>query len=183
MNDENSGKFSLRNTLKLAILIIAVMLLCYALNYYTDKQVIKAEISDEEIVVGVHVKGEVKASGYYELSYGQRVKDAIEKAGGCTEEADINAVNLAEKLRDGDEIIIPSKNKQPENISDGKVNINSANIYELMSIDGIGESIAKQIVSYREKNGSFKRITDLKNINGIGASKFNKIKENIKVSD
>ena len=136
------------------------------------------------VVVGIHVKGEVKAPGYYELEYGSRVKDAIDAAGGAGENADDDGVNLAEKLRDGQEVTVPSK-AAAENkpVSDGKVNINTANVYELCSLDGIGETLAKDIIAYRETKGAFKKTTDLKKIPGIGAGKFNKIKDRVKVGD
>ncbi len=140
---------------------------------------------EENIIVGVHVKGAVKNPGYYELSYGTRIKDAIESAGGANKEADIEKINLAQKLRDGEEIIVPYKeieNKTPEEkVSEGKININVASSEQLCSLEGIGEETAAKIIDYRKKNGKFSSVDELKNVSGIGNAKFEKIENSITV--
>lgn len=121
--------------------------------------------------------------------------DAIEKAGGQTEQASLKNVNLAYQLEDGQKIYIPNINDtETEIIDDGAsgvvddatikqtvVNINKADEKELQSLNGIGESLATSIVQYRKENGNFETIEDLKNVPGIGDSKFENIKEYIKV--
>ena len=119
--------------------------------------------------------------------------DAIEKAGGQTEEANLKNVNLAYELEDGQKIYIPNKSEENTNeiTDDGvteidskendTININKANEKELQELNGIGESLASSIIKYREDNGKFKNIEDLKNVPGIGESKFSNIKEKIKV--
>ena len=120
--------------------------------------------------------------------------DAIEKAGGQTEQASLKNVNLAYQLEDGQKIYIPNVNdNETEIIDDGAsgvvddttnqtvVNINKADETELQSLNGIGESLATSIVQYRKENGKFETIEDLKNVPGIGDSKFENIKEYIKV--
>ena len=134
------------------------------------------------MVVAVHVKGEVEKPGYYEFKYGSRVKDAVEKAGGATQNANLNGVNLAAKLRDGDEIVIPSnvtvstEGTLPEETA---VNINTAGLGVLCTLEGIGEDTAKAIIHYRENSGKFGKIEDLKKVDGIGEAKFNAIKDKI----
>ena len=165
----------------------------------------------------IHIIGEVKNQGIVILNKGDRVKDAIEKAGGETELADLSKINLAFELSDGQKVRIPSKkdnkdneayvtagsgnekivNEQPENTGEinntnninhinksnnlGKININNASQTELEMLDGIGPSLAAKIIKYREKNGKYKKIDDIKNVSGIGDAKFDGIKERIEV--
>lgn len=141
----------------------------------------------------VHIVGEVINQGVYILESGDRIIDIIDKAGGITENADLGRVNLAYKLSDGQKIYIPNVNEKNEDIHDAviddnclynsvgennkKININSANANQLETIVGIGPSTALKIIEYRNKNGKFKTIDELKNISGIGESKFESIKE------
>ncbi len=120
--------------------------------------------------------------------------NAIELAGGATEQADLSKINLAAKLVDGCKLYVPNINEQSENINNNsgiiidvgngaqsKVNINTAGQSELETLVGIGPSIASKIIEYREKKGKFKKIEDLKNVTGIGAEKFNSIKDSVVV--
>ncbi|MGN1327138.1 MAG: helix-hairpin-helix domain-containing protein [Clostridia bacterium] len=147
-------------------------------------------------MITVHVTGEVNYPGVVVLKVGDRVVDAIEAAGGEKEEADLNKLNLAYILNDGEKIYVPNKNENSENeeyITSGigevtsnsgatrKININSATIEELTELPGIGEATASKIISYRQENGKFKDIEELKNVPGIGNSKFETIKELISV--
>ncbi len=136
---------------------------------------------EEEKIVGVHVKGEVSAPGYYELPYGSRVKDAVRFAGGETDNADLAALNLAMKLRDGEELIIAKKGEAVESEQGGKININTADSYNLCKLEGIGEKLAARIIAYRAEKGSFKTTEALKKVEGIGEENFNKIKDKITV--
>ena len=143
----------------------------------------------------MYITGEVKNQGVIELEEGARIADAIEKAGGKTEQANLKNVNLAYQLEDGQKIYIPNINDiETEVIDDGAsgivgdttaaqgiININKADENELQSLNGIGESLASSIVEYRKENGKFETIEDLKNVPGIGESKFENIKEYIKV--
>lgn len=154
------------------------------------------EISDLNIIK-VYVTGEVNVSGVKELQEGARIEDAIIAAGGLTTMADITKVNLAYCLEDGQKLYIPSINDQNkeyiasengsgviENAEEGSeniVNINKASLTELTKLPGVGESLAQRIVNYREENGKFKSIEDLKNVSGIGDKKFESLKEYIKV--
>ena len=156
---------------------------------------------NKEMII-VHITGQVQNWGVIELEAGSRVIDAVNKAGGFTEEADIEKVNLAYELTDGVKVYIPSKNEEVENSvstqkyistdsgenvimeeSDMKeavealVNINEATQTELESLPGIGPSTALKIISYRQENGNFSSIEDIKKVSGIGESKFENIKE------
>ena len=147
----------------------------------------------------IHITGEIKKEGIIEINEGGRISDAIEEAGGLTNEADLNKINLAYELEDGQKIYIPNKKDKDVNeyITDGAyesvlqgdkiesntsyININKATAEELQTLNGIGESLAKSIIEYRETNGKFKNKEDLKNVAGIGDSKYDKIKDDIKV--
>ena len=160
-----------RDTILLIAVIVVAAIICVT-------SVVKEKKQEVEMIVGIHIKGEVNSPGYYELDYGSRVKDAIDCAGGKTEKADIDSINLAEKLVDGQEIIISKKNEGILEES-GKINLNKADMYTLCQLDGIGEATANDIIEYRTKNGGFKTIDDLKKIKGIGQAKFDQIKDSI----
>ena len=157
---------------------------------------------DYEDIVVVHMTGCVKNPGVVKLKEGSRIEDAIEAAGGLTDDADISNVNLAYVLDDGSKIKIPSVNeigKDDSYISEESgadvilnentggvekssiVNINKASEVELQTLPGIGASIAGRIIEYRETNGKFKSIEDIKNVSGIGEAKFDSIKDFITV--
>ena len=150
----------------------------------------------EEIVV--HVTGEVNKQGIVVLKSKSRIADAINEAGGATKEADLNQINLAYILEDGQKIYIPNKNEkidEDEYITEGnrnnignnnskegeKVNINEAMQTELEELPGIGPSLASRIIEYREQNGDFKKIEELQNVKGIGDAKYNDIKDKVTV--
>ncbi|ASW43986.1 helix-hairpin-helix domain-containing protein [Clostridium isatidis] len=143
----------------------------------------------------VEIKGEVKNPDVYEMEEGSIIKDLIEKAGGLTSEANIDKINRAAKLNPNQLIIIPNKNSSEENFlgeseiiygetnesSEKLININTASLEELTKINGIGETKAKSIIEYREKNGAFKSIEEIKNVKGIGEKTFEKLKDSITI--
>ena len=150
----------------------------------------------------VHICGQVKSPGVYELPQGSRVWDAVEAAGGFLEEAAEDSVNLASVLEDGIKIVIPSEEEAAENpyglIGDGwyqpaqsqeetedgtagLVNINQATAAQLQTVPGIGEVRAQDIVAYREANGPFEDIEDIMQVSGIKEGLFAKIKDYITV--
>ena len=162
------------------------------------------ENSTEKIII--YIAGAIKKEGVYELEEGSRISDAIEQAEGLKEEADITNINLAYKLEDGMKIRIPTQTEnnekdinkiseeyitknsglETENIiedtskeKEEKIDINKATQEELETLSGIGPSTANKIVQYRKDNGNFKSIEDIKNVNRIGESKYNEIKEKI----
>ena len=169
-------------------------------NPVLDSSTQESKTEDEEELVIVHVTGEVKKPGVVRVKEGSRVEDIVKAAGGLTENADISNINLAYVVEDGTKIRIPSTDdeKQEEYITQSIgegiimqeesnnsrssiVNINTASETELEELPGIGASIAGRIIEYRNKNGKFKSIEDIKNVTGIGDSKFEKIKESIRV--
>lgn len=166
-------KKTVRDTLFWIILVVIVGAAVF-INKYENTV-------GEEKIVGVHVKGEVGAPGYYELPYGSRIKDAVKYAGGETDNADLGALNLAMKLRDGEEVQIPAKGSGDNADQSGKININTADLYNLCKLEGIGEKLAGRIIAYRAKKGDFKTIEALKKVEGIGTENFNKIKDKITV--
>ncbi|WP_044747674.1 helix-hairpin-helix domain-containing protein [Aeribacillus alveayuensis] len=140
----------------------------------------------EEMIIYVDVKGAVKNPGVYEVKETDRVLTVIEKAGGFHENADINQVNLAAKLVDGSIVYVPKIGEQASNDnnqspSNNKININNATMEELQTLTGIGPSKAEAIISYREENGPFQAVDEIKNVSGIGEKSFEKIKDNITV--
>lgn len=155
---------------------------------------IETENTQEKIMV--HIIGEVKNQGVVVLESGARIVDAIEAAGGETDEADLTKLNLAYILNDGEKIKVPKKGEEQqeyitstsgleipeENKTESqKININTANLEELTKLPGIGEATANKIISYRKETGKFKTIEDLKNVPGIGNSKFDNLKDMITI--
>jgi len=149
-------------------------------------------VKDKSIVV--EIKGEVKKPDVYTLNENAIVKELIEAAGGLTENADLSNINRAKKLQNHELVYIGNKNninKEVENtnselntsnsqgIPNNIVNINTATIEQLKTLNGIGDSKAKSIIEYREQSGGFKSIEDIKNVTGIGEKMFEKIKEQI----
>jgi len=126
--------------------------------------------------ISIYVEGEVVNPGVYVLEQGGLVADAIEAAGGFTGNADPVSVNLSATLRDGMQIHIYGTGDVPQ-----KVNINTAEVWLLESLPGIGETLAQRIVDYRTANGYFQSIADLKQVDGIGDSVFEQIKDKISV--
>lgn len=184
-------------------------------NTQESNQTNETEKETEEIIV-VHISGAVNIEGIVELEAGSRIANAIEKAGGVKENADMTDINLAYPLEDGMKIHIPTKeeteaNKNNENMIDEsyiisssggvsskedtnstqgssststsskKVNINTATQEELDTLPGIGPSIASKIIDYREQNGKFNSIEEIKEVSGIGDAKYEKIKDSITI--
>ena len=126
--------------------------------------------SVEETVV-VHVSGAVRHPGLVSLPIPARVADAVEAAGGATDEADIGALNLAGPLRDGEQIVVPAYGES-RNPDDGGVDLNRATANRLAELHGIGPVLADRIVAHREEHGPFETIEDLLDVPGIGEAKL-----------
>ncbi|MBQ3466048.1 MAG: helix-hairpin-helix domain-containing protein, partial [Firmicutes bacterium] len=132
-----------------------------------------------------------------ELPDGSRVDDAIQAAGGLKQEADMSNINRAEVLIDGQKIFIPSLALDEDGnvISDaqagtagssgtdstGKVNINTADSSQLQTLNGVGPATAQKIIDYRQSNGTFSNIEDIRNVSGIGDKTFEKLKDHITI--
>lgn len=133
------------------------------------------EDNDAKKLICVYVDGEVKNPGEYKLKEDSRVGDAIEAAGGFTENAN-KKLNIAVKLKNGGKITVMKNGEDANAGIDFKVNINTAGAEELMTIEKIGEKTAEKIIEYREKVGKFSKPEDIKNVKGIGDATYEKIK-------
>ena len=147
----------------------------------------KAEKRHDEKIF-VDVKGAVKHPGVFETTKDKRVKDLIEEAGGLLDDADTSTLNLSQKVKDQMVIYVLKHGEKPKQISDSSsssntdvININTANKEQLMKISGVGKTKAEAIISYREKNGDFKKKEDITKVRGIGKATFEKIKDKIEV--
>lgn len=145
-----------------------------------------AASKEEASTIQVFVCGQVKNPGVYELDSEDRIVDAIEAAGGLTKKASYESVNQAQKMEDGQQIYIPSKQEQQNTLSQmdtenssNLISINQASADELMTLPGIGESKANSIIAYREEHGGFQKIDELMEISGIKEGVYNKIKDYI----
>lgn len=137
----------------------------------------KSEKKDELLIV--HVSGSVKRAGVYQLEKDKRIIDAIEKAGGTLEEADSDALNLAEKIKDGMKIYVPKKGEKPTTSTNLKsqsyIDLNLAEKEELMTLPGVGEKTADKIIAYREAQ-PFEKVEDLLKVSGFGKKKMEALK-------
>jgi competence protein ComEA len=135
--------------------------------------------SPAEIVVDV--AGRVRHPGVYTFHVGDRVVDAIERAGGALPGSDLAGLNLAALLTDAEQIVVgkagaggqssgTSSGSQSGGAADDKVNINTATLDQLVALPGVGPAIAQRIISYREEHGPFRSVKDLDNVPGIGPS-------------
>lgn len=134
--------------------------------------------------VVVYVAGEVTSPGVVRLREGSRVIDALEQAGGPTPDADLEALNLAQPLQDGQKIQVPRMGESPSAKGQGgggKVNINLAGREELERLPGIGPTLADRIVAYRESKGGFRSVEELRQVSGIGEKKFAEIRDLVEV--
>ena len=168
-------------------------------SYMNEKSNKSNEISQTETgdqLVTVDVKGAVKKPGVYQLQSNSRVHDALEKAGGLTDEADLKSVNQAQKLSDEAVVYVAKVGENavdvttsaPASATSGTgqvksalVNLNTATEADFQTISGIGQKRAQDIIAYREANGRFKSVDDLKNVSGIGAKTLEKLKEYVTV--
>lgn len=169
-----------------------------------DNEKINSQSKEQETMIEkknivVEIKGEVKNPNVYTLNEGSRINELIAKAGGLTNEADIDNINRASLVSDGQCIVIGNINdseEQKEEIAtmqnsgtsqnnasssggEGMVNINTATSEQLQTLTGIGEAKATAIIDYRETSGGFKSIDDLKNISGIGEKTLEKIRDRL----
>ncbi|WP_144558750.1 helix-hairpin-helix domain-containing protein [Shouchella miscanthi] len=146
---------------------------------------------DVPLTLMIDVKGAVRQPGIYTYTEGDRIDDAIKRAGGFTEDAEDMHVNLALKLVDEQVIYVPKIGETPVEMEQfwreagegesGKINLNTATIEELQTLTGIGPAKAATIVQHREEQGPYQTIDDLKNVSGIGEKSFDSLKDFITV--
>lgn len=163
-----------------------------AFEVHADEAVAPSSSEPEAVEVKAqvyaYVTGAVANPGVYSLDEGLRVCDAVEAAGGLTEDADASTVNLARVLSDGEHIALPTKAEVETALAQGSaggaaasslVNINTADASALETLSGVGSATAQAIISDREQNGPFSTIEDLMRVDGIGEKKFAKLKDSI----
>ena len=156
----------------------------------TEKEVNKEEPLEQDLIT-VDVKGAVKSPGIYDLPVGSRVNDAVQKAGGLTEQADSKSLNLAQRVSDEALVYVPTKGEEASQQSgsgatsstskEKKINLNKASLEELKQVKGLGGKRAQDIIDHRETNGKFKSVDELKKVSGIGAKTIEKLKDYVTV--
>lgn len=178
------------------IVVLAVLIVGGSFYGYWQKNTVtesaaSTSVRTSQLVspeVVVYVSGAVNRPGVVKVSENARVVDVINAAGGLLPGADTSKINLAQPVKDGMHIDVPAKpaaSGQAEVASvaasakNAKININTASQQELDKLSGIGPALAERIVKYREEKGAFKEITELKNVPGIGESKFNRLKDQV----
>ena len=156
----------------------------------TEKE--EKDESVEQDLITVDVKGAVKSPGIYDLPVGSRVNDAVQKAGGLTEQADSKSLNLAQKVSDEALVYVPTKGEESASQQAGsgtasstnkekKINLNKASLEELKQVKGLGGKRAQDIIDHRETNGKFKSVEELNKVSGIGAKTIEKLKDYVTV--
>jgi competence protein ComEA len=167
--------------ISLAALVAVASLVLVAINR-PDAPTGEFEISEGlneaesiEQFLYVHIVGEIKTPGMYQLPLGARLVDAVFAAGGLTADADNSSVNLARELSDGEQIVVFKVGAIAEaggSAPGGLISINRATAEQLEELPGIGPALSSRIIAYRDANGGFKTKEDLLNVSGIGDSIF-----------
>lgn len=139
----------------------------------------------------IHVAGAVRRPGVYRLRAGARVDDAVTRAGGARRGADLSAVNLAAKLEDGRQVVVPARAPRvaaagaaapsPATAPAVPLNLNTATVEQLDELDGIGPGTAQKILGYREDHGGFGSVEELAQISGIGEKRMATLREQVRV--
>lgn len=183
--------------------VLVVIFIIYTNNFkkneFNYSNIIVNETNQNKIeevknnIIKVYVTGEVRTSGVIELKEGDRIEDAVIKAGGLTEKSNLKNINLAYILEDGQKLYIPSIDDKEDieyiidehvylkSNASKKVNINKATQEQLQTLSGIGPAMAEEIIQYREQDGKFNNIEDIKKVSGIGDKKYEKIKDYIEI--
>jgi competence protein ComEA len=180
----------------LAVLVVGMAVGGYFILRPSARPVAEFQAAEEEagesgkegqLQLTVHVSGAVKYPGVVLLEKDDRVMDAIEAAGGPLPEADLEKLNLAQIVQDGQKIAVPVKGESGtqsdpgQGEEKGKVNLNTADQKGLEELPGIGPTLAERIIAYREKKGGFRSVDELKQVSGIGEKKFAEIRDMIEI--
>jgi competence protein ComEA len=142
--------------------------------------------------VFVHVAGAVRRPGVYTLRAGARVADAVERAGGARPAADLSAVNLAAKLEDGRQVLVPRRGPAVGTSAGAStaaapgaptapVNLNTATLEQLDTLDGVGPATAQKILAYRQEHGGFSSVEELGQVSGIGEKRMAALRDHVTV--
>ncbi len=193
----NLSKRELALTALIVLLLIVNVSLILKIEQPSKKSVDTRDVEsyfvpDEDIKkpeIAVHITGQVKERGVLYIPEGSRAVDAINAAGGTLPEADLDRINLARALFDGEKLYIPALDEPMDNDSDlgyngqvnSRVNVNSANASQLESLQGIGPVLAQRIVDFRNKEGPFKKPEDLMKVSGIGPKVYENLKDSVTV--
>jgi competence protein ComEA len=141
----------------------------------------------------VHVTGAVRRPGVYSLPSWARLDQALRRAGGASAKADLEGVNLAAKVSDGQQVIVPRKGAAAAIAGDGAagaaatgaaagpISLNTATPEQLDGLDGVGPATAQKILDYRKEHGGFSSVDDLKQISGIGPKRFEALKDKVRM--
>lgn len=181
----------------LALVIIGLLILAAVIALLIRRQPAETIIIEPPLPtatpgpIRVHVSGAVISADVYDLPPDSIVRDAIDAAGGANSEADLENINLAKVLNDGDQVYVPRIGEAPTPAppgaegeapaATGPVNLNTGTQADLETLPGIGPAIAGRIIEYREANGPFATIEDIQNVSGIGPATFENIKDFITV--
>lgn len=169
VEEKDNKKAFLQKSIILGI-CVAMLILAAFIHSYISNAGYEEDATD--VLVCVHVKGAVGESGLYYVPFGTRVNDLGRYAGGFLDEADLDGVNLAEYVNDGDEVYIPFKGS----VEKGGYNLNTITVDELVEqIEGIGKTYANKIVDYRKSHGGFTVVSELKAV--VGDSVYEKVRE------
>jgi competence protein ComEA len=168
-----------RKQLYLAAGLVAILLGVLLSNSSAPKvEKALAQQGDNFTVSGeiyIHVVGEVEEPGLYELSYGARVRDVIDAAGGFTGLAVESSINLARLVSDGEQVVILAQSQMATDSADGFISLNRASSSQLESLPGIGPALAGRILAYRDEIGSFASVGQLLEVTGIGSTLFSQL--------
>ena len=185
-----------KKSLLILLVLAAAVLFGTMYGYYTQQQstiaLDEGTLPKEEPLrtVTVYVTGEVKKPGLVTLNEGQRVADAVNAVGGVIETADIDRINMAAFLEDGMQVRVPERIAEAAGKAgtpasgknaEGQINLNTATEKELQELPGIGPAMSARIIDYRETNGAFQNIEDIKKVRGIGNAKFEKLKDKVTI--
>ena len=176
-----------RNFILVAALVLGVVVGIAALRVFDDRSAPQIIIRDaaQTRTISVQVSGAVNAPGVYDLDPDARLEDAIVAAGGATEDADLAALNLARRLKDGEDIDIlaivptPGPGTVTAAENDNRINVNTASAVELDSLPGIGPALADAIIEYRTDTGLFASIDELARVPGISARMVDNMRDQV----
>ena len=151
-------------------------------NRFNNQQAVASQSKDRETVV--YISGGVNKPGVYKIASHLRVVDLINTAGGLAPGAEVAKINLAQQVKDGLHIYVPIAGDKSSSAAssaqrEGKININTADKAALEKLPGIGAALADRIIQYRNANGAFRDIADIKKVSGIGEAKYNALKDKI----
>ena len=172
---------------KRSLIVLAALAVCILGGLFYEQQqspllAPAVRESAAETTMMVYVSGAVNHPGVVQLNSGGRAIDAVKACGGLLPSADADKVNMAQALKDGDQLAVPEKTAAPAVTlpqAEGRISINTADEKALDSLPGIGPAMAKRIVEYRQQQGPFTQLEDLKKVRGLGQAKYEKLKDKI----